>query len=157
MRVYLAGSMHGLRGYGKRWRDREAEWLKQYGVDAFSPPDREPEIVKQHGIAPELLKVKSHKIDKATRIPLFRAIVKFDLKEIRRHCDAVLVHLTKESAGTCSEITWAFMHGIPVHIVNATGFKHINPWLEACAVSVHSNWDKLRNYLRVHYKLQRKK
>lgn len=157
MLIYLAGSMHGLKGYGKRWRDRETRWFKQYGVKTFSPPDREPEVVKRHNISPELLKTQSYRIDKATRIPLYQEIINFDLRAIRRCCDAVVVYFTKESAGTCSEITWAWWHGIPVYLVNASGSKHINPWVEACCTTVHSNFERLRNHLKVKYNLRKSK
>lgn len=155
LRFYLAGSMYRTKDYGKSWRIREQRWLESFGVEVFSPPDREPVIVKRFGISQKLLESGSTAIDKSVRIPLFRAIIRHDLKEIKNNCDAVIVNFTKESAGTCSEITWAFKHSIPVHLVSTSGTS-INPWVEACCTTTHKSWQRLRAYLQLNYQLKKK-
>jgi nucleoside 2-deoxyribosyltransferase len=62
-------------------------------------------------------------------------IVENDKADIRG-CRGVLVFFDKPSVGTAMEVLFAYDHGIPVHVVNASD-KPLSPWLIYHATTIH--------------------
>lgn len=150
--VYSAGSMWDTLNKGIDWRNKKlAPVLDSFGWKHHSPPEREPVSFEAHGINPDSFKKINKDLCDELTIDLFKVIVPYDLKVILFDVDLVVVYYTKESAGTCSEITWAKEFGIPVHIVTRIPIKEVHPWIKSRARSIHASWEGLFSYFRRNY------
>ena len=149
MKFYLCGSITGLKDGGESWRAQEMAWGTPMGYHYHNPSDQEIIWARRFGVRREELLAGCRATPYDTRKELFKEIIHFDLKTISE-CNAVIAYVTKCSWGTASEITWAFMLQIPVHIVLAPGAE-LKPWPEACAVSVHTSFENLHEYLERTY------
>jgi nucleoside 2-deoxyribosyltransferase len=124
LRLYLGGPIQGCSDEEcNAWRDK---------VLKYFPRSYNPMLKDCRGI----------EMDKA----LF--IVETDKREIL-HSDALLVNLgkmDKMAIGTCMEIMFAYMHEIPIYIVQAPSFCG-SPWLVCHARKIFTDLDKAMEYL----------
>lgn len=146
--------MSGLKDLGKGWRDEEILWLMDYGVKVFSPPDEEPKLFKKYGVSQSIINERPADFSQDLIMKIFGDVIKKDFKAVK-NADFVIVNFTKYSPGTCSEITWAFMHNIPVYLVNNTGEKRLNPWILGGTTKVFGSFNDLHKFLIKKYKLKK--
>ena len=144
--------MSGKNNYGLSWRNKEKKWLEQRGEGAFSPPDRENELLVKYDIKPSLLRTRNNRLPPSIRRKLFSEIIKFDLDQLRYRTSYGIFYMTEYSPGTISELTWGFMYGIPTYVVTRMKLK---AWPEACATKIFRTFEQLHNFLKVTRGLKR--
>ena len=109
-KTYLCGSMSGLKDQGAGWRKKISKWLDKHNIDSYDPCKEELGEHYEYDI-----KDKSN----WESFPqcLQEKIIEKDLTEIKYNSDFIICYFTKYSAGTVSELTFAYYHEIPVYIV----------------------------------------
>ena len=106
---YLCGSMSGLKGYGKRWRNRETKWFKKHGIQVYNPCIEER-------IKPSPRWENLWIFDQVR-------IIRKDLDQIKEKTSFLLVYFTQYSTGTVTEMSAACYWGIPVYVVSKRCIK----------------------------------
>lgn len=145
--VYLAGTMAGLKDLGASWRSELKPQLSTFKIDSFSPPENESFIVTKYKCNPYDLNSNPQKYSDKLRKEIFTDIIKLDLEFIRDKSDAIVCYYTKPSIGTCSELTWAKMLGIPVYLVNGSG-ERLPGWVLACVTKEFKTFNALKCFLK---------
>jgi hypothetical protein len=111
--VYLCGPINGRSDADCiDWRER-AKQLLPATLDPMARDYRGRELAP--GIAQEIVENDKHDVLSS---------------------GAVLVMFDKPSVGTSMEVLFAWMHRIPVHVVNVSG-KPLSPWMIYHAAAVH--------------------
>lgn len=145
--IYLSGGMQFAKGLGAGWRARCSEKLRDLGFFPLDIAELDIAYSEAHGHLyrflsdDELLQRKSN---------IRKHFIETDINLIRNDSDALIV-LYDESvrlgAGTTSEIHEAFMHDIPVFLINS--FKELNQvpgWMQAETTMIFNEWDALYKY-----------
>lgn len=101
-RVYLCGSMSGLKNYGAGWRKRVKKHLLSLGYEVFDP------CVEEAGTPDWESMTQSQR----------EGIILKDIGYIDKQADLVVCYFTGYSTGTVSELTHAFYKGIPIHFIS---------------------------------------
>lgn len=140
LKVYTAGAMscYGNSDYPKTWRGVVSDWFNRYtnNIKCIHPTDYY-EIGKDY-----------HKSE--------REVMRFDLRNVRLS-DVLLVNLKDldKSIGTCDEIFYAYIKGIPVIGFYEEGTeKDIHPWKIEEIDRIETGKDALLNslkYIRDYY------
>ena len=167
--AYLAGAMENAKSLGAGWRNEITPKLVELGYDILNPCLFEPEQLKglHTSRLPESLETQNgksmtpkhwHELKYAKRsssmyqrfTKYMRRIIRYDLSVISQETTIVVCYWTKtaaQGAGTHSELTWAFMHFIPVLIVLDRGVD-LPGWAHGCASEIYDNFDDLLEGLK---------
>lgn len=150
-KIYLCGSMTGLKHGGAGWRKSFSRWLSQRGQDCYNPCTAEAEIAKLYGVK----SISSWDWNKLPQ-PMQEDIIRKDLNQIRYGTKYVICYFTKYSTGTVSELTWAHYFGIPIYTVTQHSLRG---WPATATKTngnaVFNNFDKLKRFLIYKYKLRK--
>lgn len=148
---YLAGSMTGLKGYGRPWRAALKKWLVQHHIHAYDPCIEETKEHQQY----DLSSIKKHRWESFPQ-SLQEAILLQDLAQIEFRTNYVICYFTKYSTGTVSELTFARYLHVPVYIV--TNRKLIG-WPHTVGHTpgnyVFKSFKELKRFLTWKYKLKK--
>lgn len=151
-RVYLAGSMVGLKGFGIGWRKDIQKWLSKYGVKVFNPCNEEVVLHKK-------FKVKNCAKEDWERLPqeLQEKIIEQDLSQVFSS-KYVICYFTKYSTGTVTELGYAYINEIPIYAVSG---RRVKKWpgtiLRNRRNRCFKDWESLKRFLIIKYKMRRKK
>lgn len=172
--VYLAGAMEASNDLGAGWRAELTPFLQKCGLTVLNPCEFEPEQLK--GLRPGRLpdyftdlhgnKVKPkhwHELKSASEPELYarflkymRRIIHYDAKIVSQESDYVIClwnEAAGKGAGTHSELTLAFIHGIPVYCVATCTMP---AWAKGCCTDIFLTMDALRAKLRDEFDVEEK-
>lgn len=146
--IYLSGGMQFAHDLGAGWRQTCSENLKRLGFFPLDIAELDVAYSEVHGhlyrflTDEEILQRKSN---------IRKQFIDADINLIRNDSDALIV-LYDESvrlgAGTTSEVHDAFMHDIPVFLVNDYGeLKQVPGWMQAETTKIFNEWSDLYTYL----------
>ena len=109
-KTYLCGSMSGLKDQGAGWRKKISKWLDKHNIYSYDP-------CKEEGLEHARYDIKDKSDWESFPQCLQEEILIKDLYQIKYKTDFVTCYFTRYSAGTVSELTFAFYNDIPVYIV----------------------------------------
>lgn len=146
--IYLSGGMQYAKDLGAGWRKDCGARLRELRFNPIDIAELDIAYTKAHGhlyrfiTDEQLLERKSN---------IRKHFVDADIKLVRLDSDALIV-LYDESvrlgAGTTSEVHEAFMHDIPVFLVNAYGkLAEVPGWMQSETTRIFDNFDDLYEYL----------
>jgi hypothetical protein len=146
--IYLSGGMQHAADLGAGWRQECSTALKNLGFFPLDIADLDIAYTAAHGHLyrflsdAEILQRKSN---------IRKHFIDTDINLIRNDSDAVIV-LYDESvrlgAGTTSEVHEAFIHDIPVFLINAYGeLNQVPGWMQAETTRIFNAWGELYQYL----------
>lgn len=147
--IYLSGGMqHAPDGLGAGWRKVCSERLRAMGYFPLDIAELDLAYSEAHGHLyrflddDELLQRKSN---------IRKHFIDTDIALIRNDTDAVVIlydETVRLGAGTTSEVHEAFMHDIPVFLMNAYGeLKEVPGWMQAETTRIFSDWESLYAYM----------
>lgn len=150
--VYLSGSMEYAPdgNLGKGWRTMCAERLKQLKFYPLDIAELDSSYTAQHGDLfhsfgadeQHLLQMKSN---------IRKHFVNTDIELIVKDSDALILYYdegVRKGAGTISEAQVAYLHDIPVFIVNSyDSLANIPGWLKALSTKIFPSFDELFEYI----------
>lgn len=146
--IYLSGGMQHARNLGSGWRQRCGEKLRQLGFFPLDIAELDIAYSKAHG---ELYRFLSDEEILQRKSNIRKHFIETDINLIRNDSDALIV-LYDESvrlgAGTTSEVHEAFMHDIPVFLLNTYDeLNQVPGWMQAETTRIFNNWAALYGYL----------
>lgn len=147
--IYLSGGMqHAPDGLGAEWRRVCSIRLKQQGYFPLDIAALDLAYSKEHGHLyrflddEEILQRKSN---------IRKHFIDTDVALIRNDTDAVIIlydETVRLGAGTTSEVHEAFMHDIPVFLLNTYGVLNAVPgWMQAETTKIFNHWEDLHSYM----------
>lgn len=146
--IYLSGGMQFANDLGAGWRKNCSAALKELGFFPLDIAELDIAYSEQFGHLyrflsdEELLQRKSN---------IRKHFIDTDINLIRNDSDALIVLYDKSvrlGAGTTSEVHEAFMHDIPVFMLNTFGeLKEVPGWMQAETTKIFDNWTSMYKYL----------
>lgn len=146
--IYLSGGMQHAADLGAGWRQVCSAKLKQLGFFPLDIADLDIAYTEAHGHLyrylgdDEILQRKSN---------IRKHFIDTDINLIRNDSDALIVKYDESvrlGAGTTSEVHEAFIHDIPVFLVNTYGeLNQVPGWMQAETTRIFHRWDDLYTYL----------
>jgi nucleoside 2-deoxyribosyltransferase len=146
--VYLSGGMEFAKNLGGDWRRECSTQLNQLGFLPLDITQLDQSYSAAHG---DIFR-SSDDVDLLQRkINIRKHFVDTDLKLIEHDSDALIVLLdesVQKGSGTTSECQFAYLHDIPIFIVNALPeTERVSGWLFALSTKMFNNFDELYAYL----------
>ncbi len=152
MIVYLSGAMEKAIGEGAGWRKEMTDWLRNeldHGV--VDPVVESEKLVKSTGS--ENYRIwKEEDIEKY--LTFVRQCVKRDLDAVMHEVDYIIClwdEYVIKGGGTHGEVTVAYIHNIPVYLINQLPKEDFSSWIHACSTQVFSDFHSLKTFLRNTY------
>jgi hypothetical protein len=149
--VYLSGGMQHAADLGTGWRKDCTNRLAKLGYNAIDIADLDIAYTEQYG---ELYRsLDNDNTEEALQIKsnIRSHFVYTDLKLVTDDSDAVIVlydESARRGAGTISECQVAFLHDIPVFLVNAyPSIKDVPGWLQALTTKMFPNFVEMYDYM----------
>lgn len=159
--IYLASGMEHAPVFGAGWREQVTPHLERLGFEVLNPCLFEPDQLK--GLHTSRLPEGYDHWHDLKKAPLgsaaykrfvnyMRRIIRYDVNVVKNDTDILLCYWTKgtsRGAGTHTECSYAFMHGVPVYLVVAPDVERdeVPGWVQGCAERVFLNFDSCINYL----------
>lgn len=148
--IYLSGGMqHAPDGLGAEWRRECSVKLKELKFFPLDIAALDLAYSQQHGHLyrfiddEELLQRKSN---------IRKHFIDTDIALIRNDTDAVIIlydETVRLGAGTTSEVHEAFMHDIPVFLLNTYGkLNEVPGWMQAETTMIFNEWNEMYSYLK---------
>ena len=168
--IYLCGAMEAEKDLGVGWRAKITPFLEKLGFNVLNPCDFEPQQLKGMKVnrLPKFFIDKNgkkvrpthwHQLKNATEKHLYnrflkymRLIIKYDIDIVEKHSNYVVVfwnEKTGKGAGSHSELTSAFLKGVPIYCVLE---GNIPAWARACCTEVFNSFDELKEFLVKEFK-----
>jgi hypothetical protein len=147
--IYLSGAMEFASDgqFGKFWRQDCSVKLKEMGYYPLDITALDIAYSEQHG---DIFRGIDQTDPLQRRMHIRKHFVYTDLQLIEKDSDALIVLLddgVRKGAGTISECQFAYMHDIPVFIVNnLPEGERISGWLFALATKIFDSFDELYEY-----------
>jgi hypothetical protein len=154
MVVYLAGRM-GRDPADEAWRQDLTPFLESLGFEVLNPCEFEPRQLRGLKLKrlPEGMShwtelqhsEDSRQVERFLRY--MRHVISFDIKLVRSQVNYVVCRWSegcKTGAGTHSELTEAFMNGVPVYCVEEASLP---AWSRGCCTEVFKTFDELKEFL----------
>jgi hypothetical protein len=148
--MYLSGSMEFAPdgSLGSVWRDQCSLRLSQLGYVPINITELDKAYADQHGNVFSGIGVE-HSLQRKMHIR--KHFVQTDLGLILYNTDALVVRLDEgvlRGAGTISECQFAYLHDIPIFVVNELPEEvKVSGWLYALTTKLFNDWESLYDYL----------
>ena len=166
--VYLAGGMEAASELGSGWRSELTPFLEGLNLEVLNPclfeaeqlrgfrPNRLPTTHVVNGVETPLnywheLKNSDNKHLYKRFLNYMQRIIAFDINVVQHNTDIVICYWdesTGKGAGTHSELTTAFLSGVPVYCVAACDMP---AWSKGCCDKIFLNFEDLKKYLTKEY------
>lgn len=171
-RIYLVGSMEAAKDFGSGWRNAITPFLeKELGFEVLDPCHFEPQqlrgchlndlpeyvttitgerlrVTKWHDMLQADTRTDDGKRHYNRALRYMQRIIDFDCNVVNKHADVILClwdeNLMK-GAGSQSELTLAYLRGLPVYVVATC---RMAAWSKGCATCTELNWDAMKDRLR---------
>jgi hypothetical protein len=171
-KIYLVGSMEAAADFGAGWRAEITPFLQEeLGFEVLDPVLFEPRQLRGCHLndLPEYITTVTGERIKVTRwhdmlqadtrtedgkryynraLGYMRRIVEFDCNVVNKEADVILClwdqNLMK-GAGSQSELTLAFLRGLPVYVVATC---RMAAWSKGCATHIELTWEAMKERLR---------
>jgi len=149
--IYLSGGMQHADNLGADWRFETSDRIRRMGYEPLDITALDKAYAAKYGqlYFPEpsdpqgVLRFKSN---------VRQHFIRADLDLITEDSDAVILYYNesvRKGAGTISEAQVAYLHDIPLFLVNAwgTNFDEVPGWLQALTTKMFATFDELYMYL----------
>ena len=162
--VYLAGGMEHISALGAGWRETITPKLEAIGYSILNPCLFEPQQLKglHTNRLPDTIETATgetivpkhwHELKHAKRTSsaykrfknYMQRIIRYDIRVVEADTDVVICSWTRgtaKGAGTHSELTTAFMLGVPVYVVLDKGVA-MPGWAQGCATEIFDTFEDL--------------
>jgi hypothetical protein len=150
--VYLAGAMENAPDSGSAWRQELSDFINnELRHRVFNPCLEESHVLTRE-------EFHSFRKWKTTNLKRFREVVhkiiKTDLTKIIEEVDYIIClwdeHVL-QGGGTHGELTMAHWFKKPVYLVTDMPLQNISRWIIGCSTEIFSDFDKLKQFLKVKY------
>lgn len=148
MIVYLSGAMEKAIEEGAAWRIDMTQWLRTHlDHDVIDPVVESAKLVKSTGS--ENYRIWKEE-DPERYLSFVRKCVKRDLYAVMKEVDYIIClwdEFVLKGAGTHGEVTVAYIHNVPVYLVNRLPKDDFSSWIHACSTQVFPDFDSLQQFL----------
>ncbi|MBC8215911.1 MAG: hypothetical protein ISS10_00430 [Candidatus Marinimicrobia bacterium] len=149
MIAYLSGAMEKAVDEGADWRKEITLWLKsELNHDVVDPVVESKKLVKLTG-SQDYRKWKED--DPGRYISFVRKCVKRDLDVVMKEVNYLIClwdEFVLKGGGTHGEVTVAYLHHVPVYLVNRLPKEDFSSWIEACSTKVFQDFSSLQQFLK---------
>ncbi len=148
MIVYLSGAMEKAIGEGAGWRNEMTAWLRDnLGHGVVDPVVESEKLVKSTGSE----NYRIWKDEAPDRYLSFvRQCVKRDLDAVMHEVDYIIClwdEYVIKGGGTHGEVTVAYLHDVPVYLINRLPKDDFSSWIQACSTKVFPDFPSLKQFL----------
>jgi hypothetical protein len=148
--IYLSGGMEFAVDLGAEWRNKCGTRLTQLGYHPLDITKLDQEYTANHG---DIFRSVCDTDPLQRKINIRKHFVDTDLQLIERDSDALIVLLdesVRKGSGTISECQFAYLHDIPIFIVNALPTtERVSGWLFALSTKMFDSFEDLYDYLEL--------